>query len=299
MESRKLYIIGNGFDLWHGIPSKYKQFKEFVKQQDIDLLRDIKNYLSADEEWNELESALAEIDIDHIIEDHGHLAASYGGEDWSDSGHHDFQYEVGCIVERLSKGLRHQFARWIWQLPIPTPTTTVQRLRSIDPMAHFLSFNYTSTLQYLYSVPDKNVLHIHGKVNLLESDLVLGHAWTPQKSLNDRPDIEDIDSRLVEVNQILDEYFSKTFKPSARLIQENLPFFMQLTNLEKVCVLGHSLSAIDEIYFLKLLAMPGVASAQWQIAYRPEDEDSLEKSARLLELGVQANCITTCLWSDI
>jgi len=27
-----LYIIGNGFDLWHGIPSSYWRFREYVRE---------------------------------------------------------------------------------------------------------------------------------------------------------------------------------------------------------------------------------------------------------------------------
>lgn len=30
MNSRTLYVIGNGFDLWHGIPSSLAQFKQYV-----------------------------------------------------------------------------------------------------------------------------------------------------------------------------------------------------------------------------------------------------------------------------
>jgi hypothetical protein len=54
MENRKLYIIGNGFDLWHGIPCNYWQFKEFVRGHDPDLLKAVESYLPADEYWSDL-----------------------------------------------------------------------------------------------------------------------------------------------------------------------------------------------------------------------------------------------------
>jgi len=47
----------------------------------------------------------------------------------------------------------------------------------IDPTAFFLTFNYTPSLQELYGVPDRRILHIHGEANLPDSDLILGHAW--------------------------------------------------------------------------------------------------------------------------
>src|SRR6266700_2751685 len=113
MKSRKLYIIGNGFDLWHGIPSSFAQFKEFVREHDSDLLKAVQDYLPADEDWSDLELALADIDVESIVQDHEHLMMPYGAEDWSDSGHHDYQYEVSRVVETLSKELRSRLGEWI------------------------------------------------------------------------------------------------------------------------------------------------------------------------------------------
>ena len=184
------------------------------------MLRAIENYLPARDDWGDLELALAKIDVDNIVTDLEHFMPSYGAEDWSDSGHHDFQYEVQRLVESLSTELKSQFESWIRRLRIPTPATARKRLRTIDPTAVFLTFNYTTTLQKLYDVPEPNILHIHGRAGLPGTALVLGHAWNPQerRSLNDRHDIAEIDTRLMEANRILDGYFSKTFKPSARLI---------------------------------------------------------------------------------
>jgi hypothetical protein len=300
MGDRKLYIIGNGFDLQHGIPSKYRDFREFVEECDSNLLSDVDDYLPAGDDWSHLEQALAEIDVDHIVENLEQFMPSYGADDWSDSGHHDFQYEVGRLVERLSTELRQLFGRWIRQVPIPTPATIPHRLRSIDPTAFFLTFNYTPTLQELYGVPDTRIIHIHGRANLPGSDLVLGHAWNPQQrpSLNHRRDIAEMDTRLVEANIIIDDYFSATFKPSTRLIQEHRPFFEQLTHLEEIDVLGHSVSAGDEPYYRALLALPGIASARWRVTRYP-DSDFRTLPVRLLKLGVDVSRIITCSWSDV
>jgi hypothetical protein len=77
MQHSKLYIIGNGFDLWHGIPSSYAQFKEYVRQRDRDLFDAVERYLPADEDWSDLEAALAEIDVDSIIDDLDQFMPSY------------------------------------------------------------------------------------------------------------------------------------------------------------------------------------------------------------------------------
>lgn len=295
----KLYIIGNGFDLWHQIPSSYSQFKEYVRQHERDIFDAVDSYLPADEDWSDLESALADLDVDSIIEDLGHFMPSYGAENWSDAGHHDFQYEVDQVVQRLSTKLRVRFGEWIRALVIPRPDTATMRLNYIDVKAAFLTFNYTSTLRDLYAVPDAHVLHIHGEARLQDSELILGHAWNPtqRQSLNDRPDIEDIDTRLMEAHDILDDYFARTFKPSAQLIRENQPFFDQLDAIRTVHVLGHSLSDVDLPYIRALLSVPSVAAACWYVACRSE-KDRSAKHDRLVALGVDPQRTSTVLWED-
>lgn len=297
---KKLYVIGNGFDLWHGIPSSYKEFESFVREHDRDLFDAVESYLPAEEDWSDLESALASIDVDSIIEDLGHCMVSYAADDWSDAYHHDSQYEVERVIERLSVTLRSQFGKWIRQLAIPNRFSAGMRLQSIDTNGLFLTFNYTATLRERYGVPDAHVLHIHGCADLEDSDLILGHAWNPQtrKSLNDREDIEEIDTRLMEANHILDNYFSTTFKPSEQLIQSNRQFFERLLDIQEVCVLGHSLSDVDAQYFKALLAVPSVSSARWSIACRSESDRS-NKQERLQGLGVDASQIFPTSWDEM
>lgn len=299
MKPRKLYVIGNGFDLWHGIPSSLAQFKQYVQAVDRDVFREVQDYLPTQEDWSDLEHALADLDVDTLIDNLGHFMGSYGSEDWSDAGHHDFQYEVQNAVERLSTGLRQRFAEWIRTLPIPGPTTP-RRLTTLDTDAAFFNFNYTSTLGTLYGVSAKQILFIHGCADLAGDDLVLGHAWHPQtrKSLNDRPDIEEIDSRLAEANITIDDYFSATFKRSADLIKQNQRFFDVLTDIEFVTVLGHSLSEVDAAYFGALLEQRSVATATWQIACRSLN-DWIGKQPLLLKLGIPAGNAVPVSWDAL
>lgn len=296
----KLYVVGNGFDLWHGIASSYGGFRSFVKARDRKLFQTIEDYLPAGDDWADLEGALASIDIDSIVDDLCHFMASYGSDDWSDAGHHDFQYEVDGVVERLSVGLRKWFADWIRQLEIPSGATAKNRLRTLDAEGVFLTFNYPPALREIYGVPDANVLHIHGQAAMKDEDLVLGHAWDPttRPSLNDRPDIEDIDTRMAEANDILDRYFSATFKPSERLVQDNQQFFDALNGIKEVGVLGHSLSEVDARYFVALLNTQSVSTAKWTVACR-FDSDRTKMREKLKSLGVQTSCIVTALWGEL
>ena len=300
MKSGKLYVIGNGFDLWHGSPSSLALFKQHVQATDRDVYREVKEYLCTREDWSDLELALADMDADALIDNLGHFMVSYGAEDWSDSGHHDFQYEVRNVVERLSAVLRLRFAEWVRTLPVPGPATARKRLATLDTGALFFSFNYTSTLGTLYGVRPEQILFIHGCADLADDELVLGHAWHPntRKSLNDRPDISEIDTRLMEANDVIDGFFSATFKRSAELIAEHRDFFDALTNIEQVIVLGHSLSAVDAAYFTALLEQRSVAEAPWRVACRFPEEWP-EKSVLLARLGIDRTKATPVFWDAL
>lgn len=295
-----LYIIGNGFDLWHGIPSGLGAFKQYVFSADREVHQEVDDYLPTGKDWCDLELALAELDTDMLVENLSHFMMPYGAEDWSDSGHHNFQYEVGNVIERLSTGLRTRFAEWIRTLPIPTPETAPRRLANLDPKAFFLSFNYTNTLNRLYGVDPAQVLHIHGRVDAPEEELVLGHAWNPQsrRSLNKCADIEAIDPRLAEANDTIDGYFSATFKRSEELIARHKPFFGALDTVKHVVVLGHSLSPVDAIYFRTLLHQPGVTEAQWTVACR-STEERLKKKQRLIDAGLCPGAFRSVPWDTL
>ncbi|MDO4591757.1 MAG: bacteriophage abortive infection AbiH family protein [Comamonadaceae bacterium] len=296
----QLYVIGNGFDLWHRVPSGFDQFKAYVGASDSRIEDDVERYLAADESWSDLEVALASLDVDGIIDDMGQFMGSYGDDDWSDSGHHDFQFEVENVVSRLSSELVARFSEWIRSLPIPTSTTPgIPRLRTLDPFGAYLNFNYTNTLTELYAIPDERILHIHGKASQPNTELILGHGWKPEKRrpLHRSEDEEHMDIRLIEAHGILDDYFSRTFKPSERLIRENQSFFCQLGMVQQVHVLGHSLSDVDLPYLQALMSVPNVAAAHWCTTYYPEEKrNSMQR--RLVELGVAPERASTAPLSD-
>ncbi|WKV49505.1 bacteriophage abortive infection AbiH family protein [Dickeya fangzhongdai] len=300
MPTNTLYIIGNGFDLWHSIPSTFGHFKDYVRNVDSDVYREVEEYLPAGENWSELEHALAALDAGMLIDNLGHCMPSYGNDGWSDAGHHDFQYEVKNTVDRLSKELQAHFADWVRALHIPTRDTSPTLLSNLDQQALFLNFNYTSTLSSVYGVAPQCILFIHGCAAQPDETLILGHAWNPsaRRSLNDRHDIAEIDTRLIEANHIIDDYFSLTFKHSTKLIAQHASFFESLVAVEQVIVLGHSLSDVDATYFQALLEKPSVAQAQWTIAVRDMKEWP-EKQSFLAALDLPQSNAKPVLWQDL
>ncbi|ATS64255.1 MULTISPECIES: bacteriophage abortive infection AbiH family protein [Xanthomonas] len=296
----KLFVIGNGFDLHHGIPSGYEHFRDFVETHDRGVFDAVEQYLRPSSNWSDMEAALAGVDPDEILEDLGHFMAPYGADDWSDSGHHDFQYEVDLLVERLSTELRRLFGLWIRQLQIPTQIPSHQTVQVLDPTGAFLSFNYTTTLTLAYGIPRERILYIHGCADQVDQELILGHAWKPgdRRPLNDRPDVAELDTRLTEVHDILDSYFDSTFKPSEKLIRENRNFFDRLSSIQEVYILGHSLADVDAPYFKAMLLTPSVREANFHLTiYTPEDGPGLVH--QLTEFGVPSYQIQTYSWAEL
>lgn len=299
MQSRTLYIVGNGFDLHHDIPSSYRHFRNYVRGIDRSIYSDVQDYLSTEEEWSDLESSLASFDVDLVVDNLGHFMASYDSDEWSDSGHHDFQYEVGQLVERLSSGLRTRFTEWIKTLAIPTSATAKTRLQHLDPTARFFNFNYTSTLGSLYGVDPSQILFIHGCA-ARGDDLILGHAWNPttRRALNEYADPESEDTRLMEANDKIDTYFSATFKQCDQIIARHKTFFESLTDIGQVVVLGHGLADVDAAYFRALLSQPHISLARWTVACRPSD-DPTERTLRLAFLGVDPARVDCVPWDAL
>ena len=300
MDAKTLYIIGNGFDKQHGIPSDYLDFKAFVELHDDDVFGWVEEFVPAGEDWAHLETALAELDTGSIIESLEHFMPSYSSDEWSDSGHHDFQYEVERVASGLSSRLQTLFAEWIRGLPIPDAASAPVRFGSLDSQGFYLTFNYTPTLSVVYEIDDSRILHIHGRGDDENADLILGHGWAPseRQSLNHSSDLETQDTRLTEALDELDSYFEKTFKPSQKIIAENADFFERLDSVEEVVVLGHGLSKVDQMYFKAIVKGLKDRGVIWTVAVR--SPDSYEKNRlALLGFGVPSEQVFWKLWSDM
>lgn len=269
MPLQSLYIIGNGFDLHHGIESKFSDFKRYLTNTDSYLLGDIEKYIPVREDWADLEASFADLDTDYIGDSLSCFLPSYGAEDWSDSGHHDYEYEVDKLINNLSAVLKTHFLDWILHVNIRKT-----KLFCLPSTATYLSFNYTSTLETVYGLPNENILYIHNKAVDQLSDLILGHGWNPSEivSLNDGIDHENYDVRISGANEIIDKYFSTTFKPTENIIKENADFFKSLKDITHVYVMGHSLAEVDIAYFRAIIDSIDSDRVHWKISYYRDEE---------------------------
>ena len=201
-----LYLLGNGFDLRLGLPTRYEDFLSYYKEQvslyhkDNELkAQSVLNYKSllykrmetakqnGEYQWKDLELAL------------GKLTAEFGNDV---EGFRDFYQDINESLERylLSINFREpsqeesEKLRYDLLYPYKVLSSREQRefLGRFNSTEHWninvVTFNYTSTFEYLsenvlsvgtqytrYSTLDTSyygVRHIHGKLG--ESDILFG-----------------------------------------------------------------------------------------------------------------------------
>lgn len=287
MTNKKLYIIGNGFDIQHGLKSRYWDFKEYLDIKDRKLINKLEEYFGADALWSDFEETLAYLDTEQIIDECMNYLESYSAEDWSDAYHHDYQYEVQQRIDLITDTLKQRFTEWILQLRLPSNAN--ENMVVIDKGATFINFNYTDTLERLYKITPDQILYIHNKAVDTNSTLILGHSRNPQntETLNELYNDEDIDIRVVEGNRILDDYFVETYKSTETIISENTEFYDRLKDLEIIYVFGHSLSFVDRPYFQEIIKRIDKDKIFWKVSFHNQ-KDLIDFQAFFQGLGISS-----------
>ena len=184
-----LYIIGNGFDLYHGLDTKYQSFAKFLAEEEDEIydllltyygLPDISEDPVSDAEyaeWANFESSLADLDYKQVLEDNSDSAANPGSDDFRDRDWHTYQIEMEMIIEKLTDRLISIFNSFILNINYPDKIDDKKIKLSSDSL--FMNFNYTDTLERYYNVENTRICYIHNKSIDENSLIVLGHGTDP------------------------------------------------------------------------------------------------------------------------
>ncbi|BDY11909.1 hypothetical protein HCR_02210 [Hydrogenimonas cancrithermarum] len=254
---------------------------EYVQQTDSTLYNLVEEYLQIKDDWSDFEEALASIDVDSLIDYASMFLKSYGADDWRDSAHHDYQFEIDRVVSELSTTLKQHFIAWLKQLKIPH-----KKSLKFKKKAQYLTFNYTNTLQNTYKISNQNILHIHGSLKQ-PKNIILGHGWKPKDNqyVEDPFEPSEVDVRILEGNTILEDYFLRTFKPTDKIIKKHRKFFKNLKDVRMIYVLGHSISNVDIAYFHAIVMHIKLRKTQWIVSYHNPNEKQKHKK-QLQSIGI-------------
>lgn len=265
-----LYLIGNGFDIHHGINSKYSDFREWLGKVNSDLICQINELYGIEDNdakwWSDFENKLASLD-----------AVNYGAQiaqenvpdllsEHCDAMWNQASIEVELQLDRLFSELRGYFHDWVIHLNSPSFEKMIN-LNTQDSI--FINFNYTKTLEILYGVNALKVLHVHGCIDS-DENFILGHGCDSNKlwKMNkiEMPKFPQ-NIPLDEINEYYESFFGYSLhekfaleasirgivsqkKPVKEIIRKYSKKFDSIKNVKVVHVYGISLSKVDMPYFI-------------------------------------------------
>lgn len=305
--SNILYIIGNGFDLMHGVKSSYYSFSQSLGKRSP-LRHALENYLTPDDIWANFEEALAHFDVSM-------MADSSIVDMWLDTydAYHDeasaadFYAAIEAAANPMTTiayELPRHFRKWVEGLTVGTKERPLKHM-FLD--GKVLCFNYTEFVEKLYGIQEEDVCYIHGcrrkKKGHPKEELILGHR--PGDSDESFANFSDNDRRVVKnsyrralkdiaqenVVRMISECDDELTKNSYEIIKKHSDFFQSLGNIEEVISVGHSYSQVDWDYFKEIVSgVENTNGVRWYFGcYGLHDLNNLEML--LMYLGIEKSSV--------
>lgn len=257
----QLFIIGNGFDLAHNIPSRFSpDFKEIAEDYDSDNFWELYQ-THADDIWSDFENLLGRPDFNSIEEIFKSYTPDYMSDSESDRDAIIWQVDLHGNLKQALKEFSDNAESY---LNTVVPQEFFKKLLKKD--AYYLTFNYTHTLEKIYGIPKRNILHIHGEVG--KGTLELGYPrgqFSPEEYFYDvtgrghysKTTIEEYISDIEDyyVRTAYEELFEKckSFYKVSKVDVLSAFLHNNNCNIKEITVFGHS-CAIDYDYFKYLIS---------------------------------------------
>lgn len=266
-----LYIIGNGFDLAHGLPTRYGDFHDWLQHSGFSLAKqfvDSIHGLTKDVDlWKSFEEALGSINLEEYI---SFLKDEYidiqDSENWiaqSDSFYAGIEFEV----KKQYKNLITAFGEWARSINADY-CEQEDRYKSLNnPNNYFFTFNYTDTLEKIYGINKDRIMHIHGDARDNDDSIIVGHNH------DYRTERENVLSMLEQIlpadsgesGDKLLGLLNISIKETRNIISNYGSYFRNLETLgiAKIIVLGHSYGHVDMPYFERIKEACPIA--RWEL----------------------------------
>ena len=272
---KKLYIIGNGFDIAHGLDTSYWNFREYLDKtypeflESFEWLYDIGRIDFSDprvpatareqwekainhELWSEFEDKMGQPNITEMMERSESALADMENLDGGLIGIEDTMNSYW----RKQYGYVRKFKQYVkeWIETIDTSDINPKRMALIGSTDYFLNFNYTDLLENVYEID--GVLHIHGGVwSVTDIEPIMGHC--------NQKDIEDHQKWAIEAEEAFNEgeasihravvsYLRSIYKDTSLIIGRNWRFWDKLKEVDTIIIIGWSAGIADLPYLEKI-----------------------------------------------
>ncbi|MCI9265057.1 MAG: hypothetical protein HFF06_10895 [Oscillospiraceae bacterium] len=277
---RTLYIIGNGFDIAHGLPTTYWNFREYLSAHHPDFLHFFEEMYDTDfppkKFWSALEIEMGHLNITQMEELAESVLSNMDLEPENvgikDTMDYYWEGQYGFI-----KKLQGYIEEWISSIDLSNIAPLKRELVNNDEDL-FLNFNYTETLEKVYGIA--NVLHIHGHIGAeTHSSPIMGHGNSTE--IAERLELlraaENIrDESGASIQSAIATYLERTFKDTNSIILQNYAFFENLSEVDHIIIFGWAIGECD-VPYLQKIGSSGLPFKKWTIYYhKPEDLESIK-----------------------
>lgn len=300
-----LFIIGNGFDIAHGIPTKYSDFRKFIISKYPDALeyRDEVIHLEdcediyvdefaaeillstmdkvCGENWNNFEEALAQIDFSNKLPRFVYEEDETDEEDRNKAKNYLLYMDMLTSAFIKCSNLWQDFFR-LWVKGVEQEIETekfeinpaLKELMS-KPDSQFFTFNYTKTLQILYGA--KKVIHIHNRCG---QKLIFGHG---EKDVM----YGELGGKSQIRSSFLDDMVMAFKKDTVTPMKKYNSFFKRLdSSVDKIYSYGFSYSKIDSIYIKEIIKRISPKATWYFTEFDAQDKERLRiKKIKLRRYG--------------
>ena len=298
---KKLFIIGNGFDVAHKLPTQYKDFRKFLNElcggelsympsisvdQDGDysadrettagLLINLIDNTLGENDWKDVEYAMGIFNYDEYFDDFDLSAAIADSDD-------NEMYRVQHVREEIASNLhcciyeiKNLFAEWIDTIEVDAePQSRFVYLFDADSL--FLTFNYTNTLEAVYDIKDLKVCHIHGEQG---GEIIVGHG-------NDDNPYSEEKFDYIGIQDSLEDLFESLKKDVVGCFYANSKFFNQIKDykITDIYSFGFSFSDIDLYYITQICKIVDTSSVTWHLSEYDEGDKNEKYKKLLIECG--------------
>ena len=270
-----LFIIGNGFDLYHGVPSKYTDFRQWLISNKHQYIVDsLELFFPTIKDggvllWQDFEEALGNYDQKQIAK-----TLSEGYDRMMDESIQSLAQEWFCPLIRQVKLLMKNWARSI-------DITHVANKLPLPQDCLYITFNYTKLLELVYNIFYDNIFHIHGSI---DSTIFIGHRTYKNKG----NEVDDVFYHE-QVREDIINIMNSQNKDLLRFFDNNPNLVRRLHTIKEVFVLGHSLSEIDRTYFDSIRTMV-YDDALWHFSVH-NDKDEMRVSSLISHFRIQKHTV--------
>lgn len=301
----RLNVIGNGFDLYHGLPSNYYYYGCYLIDNDPEFYSEVGemysirtmmpvgpsiiheyDYAVENLFWRDFESQLGEVNEYYVV----------GTNDYDLGLENDDPIDIEMNHHQNAESMKKSFARWVNETLNQKDNFNLIKgylrgeLEAIkfDDDEVFVTFNYTHILQEVYGIDDNKIHFMHGEcTGDDDDDLVIGHGNNCRieeirlkiKEMEENYSWNQAERNTINEYECLLTYLKKIRKDVDLCKSMSKYFYMsKCKNVEIIRVIGLSLGEVDVPYLVDMRNK--FKNAKWEFSFYSEfDEQRINEVA--------------------